>query len=86
MILFALLYAAHLFRKVVSRSPIERLWHVFYQKMSRKGVELEFQSIEDIQSRLKNENPEIQNIFNDLILVTFSGKEITDLKKRIEKM
>ncbi len=86
MILFALLYAAHLFRKVVFRSPIERLWLVFYQKMSRKGVELEFQSIEDIQARIKSEDSEIQNIFNDLILVTFSHKQIADLKKRIERI
>jgi hypothetical protein len=86
MILFALLYATHLFRKVISRSPVELLWHLFYQKMNRKGVELEFQSIEDIQAKIKNENSEIQTIFNDLVIVTFSGKEIADLKKRIEKI
>ena len=86
LIFFSILFSIHLLRLQGHGRTIEKLWFKFSKKMKSRGIEIEFNSLSEIKDKIKNEDKITQDVFDQLIQVTYSGKKMSDLKNKINRI
>jgi hypothetical protein len=81
-------YTWQLSRSKNKATDIENLWNLFKKKMSKRGTNLAFSSIEELQENLKQQDDLAKDAFNDLVKASFSTREINlkILKKKISRL
>lgn len=86
--LFMGAYTWQLSRSKNKATDIENLWNLFKKKMSKRGTNLAFSSIEELQENLKQQDDLAKDAFNDLVKASFSTREINlkILKKKISRL
>jgi hypothetical protein len=86
--LFMGAYTWQLSRSKNKATDIENLWNLFKKKMSKRGTNLAFSSIEELQENLKQQDELAKDAFNDLVKASFSTREINlkILKKKISRL
>ena len=86
LVLFSLLYSVHLLRKQKSKNLNEKLWHEFSRRLKARGILIKFDSIDSIREVIQGRDPILEEILNDLIQQTYSGKKIDYLKKKMRRL
>ncbi len=82
---YALLFGA----MTVQKNQVEKLWFLFSKKMQSRGLMISYFSIEQTRERLKALDPIVQDVFQDLVRLSFSNpqkSELLKLKKRIKNI
>ena len=87
--LFMGLYLWHLTLKRTKKSEIESLWLKFQDKMHRRGLHFQFDSLAKGEACIKKQEPLVQDIWKELVEISFKAEPqipIKILKKKINKL